>query len=255
MDPFLESRLDARLRSKAARSGIRDGFKDRKTVNEVLDRPTAMTLYKMISDGVVSGVNGAVGAGKESLVFWGEDSGGRHIALKVYLVSTSNFKRRARYVVGDPRFSRFRKNTRGMVYLWARKEFRNLMQAHQAGIRVPRPIKSANNVLAMEFVGEAGRPAPLLTNSTTGRDDYDKALDIIRDLCGLAGLVHGDYSEYNIFKTGDELVPFDFGSAVDRRHPGAKSFLMRDINNINRFFSKRGVPVKDAATIMEDTWK
>lgn len=252
IDPFVESRIDARLVSKAGRFRPQDGFKDRKTVNEVLDKPTVMTLYKMISDGVVSRVDGAVGAGKESLLFRGVDAGGAYVALKVYLVSTSNFKRRTIYMHGDPRFSRFRKKTRDIVYLWAQKEFRNLSQAYEAGVRVPRPIKSANNVLALEFIGEAGRPAPLLLNSVVDQDDYDEAIGIVRSLYAGAGLVHGDYSEYNIFKTTGGLVPFDLGSAVDRRHPGADAFLQRDINNINRFFAKRRVRVKDAATILSE---
>ena len=45
-------------------------------------------------------------------------------------------------------------------------------------------------------------------------------------------LVHGDFSEYNIFKTEKGLVVFDLGSGVDLRHPNAEEFLKRDINNI-----------------------
>lgn len=252
MDPFLESRIDQRLLAKAGRARPQDGFKGRKTVNEVLDRTTVMTLYKMISDGVVSGVDGAVGAGKESLLFRGIGEDGADVALKLYLVSTSNFKKRIAYIEGDPRFARFRRKTRDIVYLWAQKEFRNLRQAHDAGVRVPRPIKASNNVLAMEFIGEGGRPAPLLMNSSVDRQDYLEATGIIRRLYQKAGLVHGDYSEYNIFKTDGGLVPFDLGSAVDRRHPGAAGFLERDINNINRFFAKRRVQVTDTATILSE---
>ena len=38
-------------------------------MNEVLDKPTVMTLYKMITDHVIAYVNGSVSAGKESVVF------------------------------------------------------------------------------------------------------------------------------------------------------------------------------------------
>ena len=251
MDPVLESKIDQKMHSKS-RSKPKDGFKWRKTINEVLDKPTVMTLYGMISGGTISGVDGAVGAGKESLLFLGRNPNGQNVALKVYLVSTSNFKKRISYIQGDPRFSRFRKNTRNLVYLWAQKEFRNLTQAHQAGVRVPRPIKSSNNVLAMEFVGEDGLPAPLLLDSVPDEEDYAQAMGTIKMLYKKAKLVHGDYSEYNIFKTAGGLISFDLGSAVDLRHPASKQFLQRDINNINRYFTRRGIPVRDTARVMED---
>lgn len=245
-DPYsyIETRLEDRLRRQTNRFSPKDGFKGDKTVNEVLDRTTAMTLYKMISSGVVSGVDGAVGAGKESLLFRGRKSDDRYVALKVYLITTSNFKRRTIYMKGDPQFSRFRKNTRHIVYKWAQKEFRNLQMAHTAGIPVPAPIKVANNVLAMEFIGEGGRPAPILLHRPVDDSDYAQAVDILIRLYQEAGLVHGDYSAYNIFKTARGLVLFDLGSAVGIRHPSAHIFLKRDINNINTFFAKRRVAVR-----------
>ena len=69
----LESKLDNKLRSKRKRSPLEDGFKKGKVVNEVLDKPTVMTLYKMITDHVIAYVNGSVSAGKESVLFWGVD--------------------------------------------------------------------------------------------------------------------------------------------------------------------------------------
>ena len=48
------------------------------------------------------------------------------------------------------------------------------------------------------------------------------------------------------------LVVFDLGSGVDLRHPNAHEFLKRDINNIGRFFNKRGILVEDSDKIFED---
>ena len=48
------------------------------------------------------------------------------------------------------------------------------------------------------------------------------------------------------------LVVFDLGSAVDLRHPNAQEFLKRDINNITKFFKKRGVFVEDPNVVLED---
>ena len=68
----------------------------------------------------------------------------------------------------------------------------------------------------------------------------------------MAKLVHGDFSEYNIFKTDNGLVLFDLGSAVDLRHPNAQEFLKRDINNITRFFSKRGITVNNPTKVLKE---
>ena len=251
----LESKIDNKLISKSKRKRLEDGFKKGKVVNEVLDKPTVMTLYKMITDHVIAYVNGSVSAGKESVLFWGVDENDVSVALKIYLVSTSNFKKREPYITGDPRFSNVKKGTKNLVYLWAKKEFRNLSQCYDAGIPVPRPLHVTNNVLVMEFVGNKGTPCKSLLNSEIDEDDYNQAILIIKDLYHKAKLVHGDYSEYNIFKTENGLVVFDLGSAVDLRHPNAQEFLKRDINNITRFFNKRGIPVEDPDKLFEDIVK
>lgn len=248
----LESKLDNKLISKRKRTQLEDGFKKGKVVNEVLDKPTVMTLYKMITDHIIAYVNGSVSAGKESVLFWGVDDDDVSVALKIYLVSTSNFKKREPYITGDPRFSHLKKGTKNLVYLWARKEYRNLSQCYEAGIPVPRPLYVTNNVLAMEFIGNNGAPAKSLLTSQVDENDYAQAISILSDLYKKAKLVHGDFSEYNIFKTENGLILFDLGSAVDLRHPNAKEFLKRDISNITRFFSKRGIEVDDPIEIFEE---
>jgi len=248
----LESKIDNKLNSKRKRKHLEDGFKKGKVINEVLDKPTVMTLYKMITDHIIAYVNGSVSAGKESVLFWGVDENNINVALKIYLVSTSNFKKREPYITGDPRFSRLKKGTKNLVYLWARKEYRNLSQCYEAGIPVPKPLYVTNNVLAMEFIGDNGAPCKSLLTSEVNENDYNQAISLITDLYHKANLVHGDFSEYNIFKTENGLVVFDLGSGVDLRHPNAREFLKRDINNITKFFNKRGIFGKDANKIFEE---
>ena len=251
----LESKINKKLISKSKRKQLDDGFKKGKVINEVLDKPTVMTLYKMIKDHVIAYVNGSVSAGKESVLFWGVDENNISVALKIYLVTTSNFKKREPYITGDPRFLNLKKGTKNLVYLWAKKEYRNLSQCYSAGIRVPKPLYVTNNVLAMDFVGKKGRPAKSLLESVVYEEDYKHAISIIKDLYDKAKLVHGDFSEYNIFKTVNDLIVFDLGSAVDIRHPNTQEFLKRDINNITRFFNKRGIPVEDPTIIFEEIIK
>jgi len=251
----IESKVDKKLIFKSKRGGLKDGFKKGKVVNEVLDKPTVMTLYKMITDHIIAYVNGSISAGKESVLFWGVDENNVNVALKIYLVSTSNFKKREAYILGDPRFSHIKKGTKNLVYLWAKKEFKNLSQCFKVGIPVPRPLYLTKNVLVMEFIGKNGCPCKSLLHSHVNEDDYMQAISIIKDLYNKAKLVHGDFSEYNIFKTENRLVVFDFGSGVDLRHPNSKEFLKRDINNITKFFHKRGVSVEDPDQLFEEIIK
>ena len=254
IDKF-ENQIDDILISKTKRKKLQDGFKNNKTINEVLDKTTILELYNMISSNIISYVNGAVKSGKESLVFWAVDKNKKDIALKIFLISTSNFKRRMPYLVGDSRFSRIKKGTRNLVYLWAQKEFKNLQRCFNHDIPVVRPIHVTKNILAMEFVGKNGVPEKTLVESNVTQNDYNSAISLLINLYKKAHLVHGDFSEYNIFKTKTGLVLLDLASAVDLEHPNANDFLKRDINNISNFFVKRGFTVEHPSDIFSRVTK
>lgn len=251
----LESKINSKLISKAKRGKILDGFKSNKVINEVLDKTTMMTMYDMINSHIISFVNGVVKAGKESVLFWAVDNNQNDVALKVYLVTTSNFKKRASYILGDPRFSKIRKGTRNIVNLWAQKEFTNLSRCHEKKIPVVKPIHVSKNVLALEFVGKNGTPEKTLLESQVDYNDYKMAISILSKLYKDAQLVHGDFSEYNIFKTKNGLILFDLASAVDIKHPNSKDFLKRDINNITKFFTKRGLTVQNPIDVFAEITK
>ena len=247
--------IQNKLFAKSKRKTLFDGFKKNKVVNEVLDKPTVMELYDLIKSNIISYLNGVVKAGKESVVFWGKSGEDQDLALKIYLVSTSNFKKRSSYIEGDPRFSRIKKGTKNLVYLWAQKEFRNLSQCYEKGIPVVKPIHVSKNILVMEFIGKNGSPAKTLLESQVDRHDYESAISLIKMLYKDAKLVHGDFSEYNIFKTEKGLILFDLGSAVDLNHPSSKDFLERDINNITKFFVKRGLTVENPSDVLQKVTK
>lgn len=247
----LARRIDNQLLKNEKRgTSEKDVFDKKKVMDDVLDKTSIMTLSKLINSGTISYVNGIVGSGKESKMYWAVDRNGNDIALKIYLVTASNFKKRQPYLVDDPRFSRIKKGTRNLVELWAQKEFRNLTQCIKNGIPVIKPIRVLKNVLVLEFVGKNGVPAKTLVESEIDENDYRNAISIISQLYKKAELVHADFSEYNIFKTENGLILFDLGSAVDIRHRNAKEFLQRDIANISRFFAKRGLTVEHPSDIL-----
>ena len=247
----LTRRIDNQLLKNERRgASARDIFDKRKVMEDVLDKTSIMALSKLINSGTISYVNGIVGSGKESKLYWAVDTKGNDIALKIYLVTASTFKKRQPYLVDDPRFSRIKKGTRNLVELWAQKEFRNLNHCSKVGIPSIKPIRVLKNVLVLEFVGKNGVPAKTLLESEVDENDYKEAISIISQLYKKAGLVHADFSEYNIFKTENGLILFDLGSAIDIKHKNAKEFLQRDVENITRFFVKRGLTVEHPSDIM-----
>ena len=245
-----ESRINLELSKKQRSKSLDDGFKKNKVINEVLDKPTIFELYGLIKSNIISYVNGAVKSGKESVVFWAVDQNQSNLALKIYLVTTSNFKKRTEYLIGDPRFSRVKKGTKNIVYLWAKKEFQNILKCYNSGISVVTPIHVSKNILVMEFVGSDGKPEKTLLESEVDENDYHQCIQIITDLFKKAKLVHADFSEFNIFKTNSGLKIFDLGSAIDLNHPKMMDFLKRDINNISNFFVKRGLTVENPVDVM-----
>ncbi len=225
---------------------------DQQVVEDVFDKATKMALYRLINRGALQTLIGVVKAGKESRVYWGKKADDTDVAVKIYLTVAADFRRRLPYIQGDPRFTEVGRGIRNIVDVWAKKEYRNLTEAYKAGVKVPQPFNLNRNVLIMQFIGEEGTPAPTLkeVEKVTLRD-YRNVTEQITLLYQKAELVHADLSEYNIFKWGSEVILFDFGSAVSKEHPNADEFLRRDLENLNRFFSKKGVKTQNTQTLLK----
>ncbi len=216
-------------------------------LEEVFDRSTLMVIYDYMNKGKIKEIHGVVRAGKEARVYWAKDKEGKELAIKIYLVVSSEFhKGLLKYIEGDPRFKNVKHDTRSLIFAWAQKEFKNLELAVRARVRVPRPIAVKNNVLIMEFIGQNGESAPCLKERTPRNPGktYETLLMYMQKLYRRVKLVHGDLSEYNIMIWKGRAVLFDVSQAVPLVHPLADSLLRRDLTNINRYFSKLGVDVR-----------
>ncbi len=214
---------------------------EREALEEVFDKQTLMTIYKMMNKGIIDRIFGVVKAGKEARLYWAKGPDGGDVAVKIYLTSTAEFRRgRLKYIEGDPRFSAVKRSTRALISAWAQKEFKNLELAHSAGVRVPKPIYVEGNVLLMEFIGEGGVPAPLMRDVELRNPMrvYERLIAHLGALYKSAGLVHGDMSEYNVMIWKGEPVIFDLSQAVLKDHPMAESFLRRDISILNNYFRR-----------------
>ncbi len=220
-----------------------------KVRDDVFDEVTLMALYRLVHRKQISVIGGPVSTGKEANIIYGEHDN-RGIAIKIYRIQTANFKAMTEYLAGDRRFANIRGSRRGIIFAWTKKEYSNLSRAHDIGLPVPEPLAFDRNILLMEFLGEEEAPYPQLRLAEV--DDYEatyrEILDCTRRLYQDARLVHADLSEYNILYHEKPYL-IDMGQAVTLDHPRALTFLLRDIRNINRYFS-RYCDVQDEQEIM-----
>ena len=230
---------------------LRKDSDQRKVLEEVFDQATLLAIEELISRKDLGELHGVVNAGKEARVYYGEDTEREPVAVKIYLMSASDFRKRLGYIAGDRRFGKLPSGSRDTIYLWTRKEFKNLQVAEAAGVRVPGPIAFFKNILIMEYIGNPPEPAPTFAETEVDESDYDWTFETIRRLWMQARLVHADFSEFNVFKTQKERILFDMGSAVLSSHPQSMEFLKRDVANMVRFFRKRGIAKADADSWME----
>lgn len=223
-----------------------------KTYHQVFDEFTNLSVLKLISKGHLDGLEGPVKMGKESNVFTGLVQNER-VAVKIYRINTCDFNRMYEYIRYDPRFPVERKR-RKVVLAWAQREYRNLLKAREASVRVPAPRAVLNNVLVMEFVGTDNTPAPQL------KDVHPKNLqkffeDLVNQMRKLykAGMVHADLSHFNILNHNNKPVLIDFSQATIKQNPRFDEYFERDIRNVCTYFRKHGVDAKEEQVKQEIT--
>lgn len=250
------SKADDILRKILSEKRIKS-VEDKRVGSEVFDSITLKTLYKLANTGYIHRLNGAISTGKEANVFKGLDENDDFVAVKIYRVTTSDFKKMQNYIQGDPRFKVRTTNKRQLVNAWVTKEFRNLQRANEAGVNVPKPIVAKNNILVMEFIGnEDGDAAPPMRQSDI--KDPEELLNKIKNNMKLlyqkAGLVHGDLSSYNILIQNGEPIIIDISQGMTRDHPISEELLNRDIENIVKDFRRLKVNIspEDVKSTIKD---
>ncbi len=191
-------------------------------------------------------VSGIVSAGKEATVFyafWYDFP----LALKVYrFYATPHAKTGKRKKLGGGKVG-FSKD---IMSYWAAREFWILDRAFRAGVKVPTPARHIDHMFTALFLGDNGVPAPLLKDTTL---EYPQRIFdmVMKGIFALyrAFIIHGDLSGYNILLHKNDPWIIDFPQAIDfASRPGrhrvlkeGKSILLRDINNIVRFFQPYGI--------------
>jgi RIO kinase 1 len=209
-------------------------------------------LQPLLDDGLIDRVVRQLMSGKEAAVFVVECAGEARCA-KVY----KDAKQRSFRQAVDYTENRKTKNSRdaramnkGTAFgrkaredAWQSAEVDALYRLAAAGVRVPTPYNFLEGVLLMELVTDAdGNAAPRLNDVDFTPEDarrHHRTLldEVIRML--LAGVIHGDLSEFNILIAADGPVIIDLPQAVDAAgNNHAKAMLVRDVTNLANYFGR-----------------
>jgi len=213
-----------------------------KTYKDVFDQSTIKTLFKLISEGKFKGLESPIFMGKEANVFTAITKENKRIIVKIYRIQSCDFKKMYNYIRADIRFKGLKRNRIKIVYSWTQREFRNLLKAREAGVKVPTPISFANNVLLMEYIGNQ-QPAPRLKDQPAKemKKFFEKTVLNMKRLYQKAEIIHGDLSAFNILNFHEKPVFIDFSQATTKKNPNATEYLERDIRNILYFFKKHQI--------------
>ncbi len=209
-------------------------------------------LQPLLEDGLIDDVTRQLMSGKEAMVFV-VTCGDEVRCAKVYKEANKrSFRQSVDYTEG-----RKTKNSRqaramqkGSKYgresqeaAWQSAEVDALYRLANAGVRVPTPYNFYEGVLLMELVtGDDGNAAPRLNDvqlsEETAREYHAFLIQQVVKML-LAGIVHGDLSEFNILVDSDGPVIIDLPQAVDAAgNNHAKDMLARDVKNLADYFGQ-----------------
>ncbi len=209
-------------------------------------------IQPLVDNGLVDDVVRQLMSGKEADVYIVR-SGGETRCAKVYKeASKRSFKQAVLYQEGrkvrDTRLARAM--ARGSKYgrqqqedTWQNAEVDALYRLASAGVRVPQPYGCLDGVLLMELItDEHGEVAPRLCDvSMTAAQALEDHTVVLRYVVRMlvAGLVHGDLSEFNVLVDDNGPVIIDLPQAVDAAaNNNAFSMLERDVNNMTAYYGQ-----------------
>ncbi|MGZ3646505.1 MAG: RIO1 family regulatory kinase/ATPase domain-containing protein, partial [Ktedonobacteraceae bacterium] len=149
------------------------------------------------------------------------------------------------------------KGRTAQVASWIEYEYLTQRIMHEHGADVPRSFAHIGNTILMEYIGDAGDPAPRLSDVVLEQEEAQPLFDCILrniELALVYGRIHGDLSAHNILYWEGKVTLIDFAQAVDPYHNSdVFSLFVRDIERTCQYFARYDIQ-SDADEIARDIW-
>jgi len=109
---------------------------------------------------------------------------------------------------------------------------------HENGFPVPKPIDQSRHAIVMSMIDSY--PLRQIEEHPNPGQLYSTLMDLIVRFAR-AGLIHGDFNEFNILITREtgEAIVIDFPQMVSTSHENAEMYFNRDVDCIRTFFQRR----------------
>ncbi|AEE21922.1 RIO-like kinase [Glaciecola sp. 4H-3-7+YE-5] len=224
-------------------------------------------IQPLVDDGLVDEVLYQLMSGKEATVY-AVRCGNETRCAKVYKEAMKrSFKKAAQYQEGRKvrNSRRARAMEKGSKFgrkqqedAWQNTEVDALFTLAKAGVRVPEPYGCYDGVLLMELItDDDGDVAPRLNDVTMSAEqaieDHAVVMVYVMRML-LAGLVHGDLSEFNVLVDAYGPVIIDLPQVVDAAaNNNAFSMLQRDVRNMTEYYAQYAPELKNSH-YAEEMW-
>ncbi|KZT61037.1 RIO1-domain-containing protein [Calocera cornea HHB12733] len=195
-----------------------------------------LAMRALSKRGTMTSVGNQIGVGKEADVYVVANDEGESMVLKLHRLGRISF----RSIKNNRDYLGKRKSASWMYMsrLGAEKEYAFMKVLHEHGFPVPRPIDQARHTILMELID--AYPLRQIAEHPNPGQLYSTLMSLIVRLAR-AGLIHGDFNEFNILirEPDGEPVLIDFPQMVSVGHENAEWYFNRDVQCIRTFFRRR----------------
>ena len=205
-----------------------------------------LALRVFMKRGHIKKVVAQIGVGKESDIYICESGDkkdendelvhkGEPIVIKFQRLGRTSFRsiqRNRDYLKG-----RAAQSWLYMSRIASLKEYAFMKALYERGFPTPVPIDANRHGIVMSLV--QAYPMVNVKGLINTEQVYHRLIELIIQFAE-HGLVHGDFNEFNLMISEDEEVTvIDFPQMVSTSHLNAQYYFARDVECIQRFFTKR----------------
>ena len=210
-----------------------------KVYSGVFDNYTLSTLEELKRKKYYDKLGKPIKTGKEADIYLAYKKE-KKLAIKIYRMTNSNFKKISQYIQRDYRFKTQKGSLRTIILEWTKKEFRNLQICNKTNISTPKVHKFLNNCIIMDYINGKMLKDEFIENP---KNLFQEILRQITSMLTKARLIHADLSAFNILIKDQSPVIIDLGQAISfksgRDFAESEKIFKRDIKTITNHFNKK----------------